>query len=201
MKRVAVVSLKGGCSKTTVSFNLACHWAGKSPTVAVDLDPQGSLSDLYQRREDKSNLELVQLTRTHLEGRLRSIEGFSYMVIDTPPATSVSMSGAIRAADLVVVCVRPGYSDYDSLQKMLPLLEEAQGKVLILLTQTSNTTLSKTFRQAIEGNGYPILKTELKTRVTYAESVSEGKNVTEYAKGSIASTELKKIIREIEDHL
>lgn len=198
MKTCAVVSLKGGCSKSTVAFGLATAWSAKNSVVAVDLDPQGSLKEFYAEREDKKNLEVLALSRTHLEARLASVEGYDLMVLDTPPATSVAMLAAIRAADVVILCLRAGYPDYYSIETMLPMLKAEKANVHILITQGANNKLSKTFRKAVEEFGYPVLKNEMKHRVIYAESVRHGLNATEAHAGSVGGAEWKRISREIE---
>jgi len=44
MKKAAVINLKGGVGKTTLSLHLACHLAQNSPVLFVDIDHQSSLS-------------------------------------------------------------------------------------------------------------------------------------------------------------
>lgn len=44
MKTVSVINFKGGVSKTTLSFHLACHLATTSRVLLIDVDHQSSLS-------------------------------------------------------------------------------------------------------------------------------------------------------------
>lgn len=203
MKRVSVINLKGGVSKTLTAYSLATQLSKQGSTILVDLDPQQTAADLYKLREDITNLELIALSRTHLEARLASIAGYDFMVTDTPPALSVQMAAAIDHSDLVIVPIKPGYGEYYALERMGEQLARANetGKVIILLTQTNNTTLSKTFREAMNDSGYPVLNTELKQRVTYSESLREGLNAIEFAPGSIAALELRTLTREIMEYL
>lgn len=204
MKRISIINLKGGVSKTLTAYSLATQLASKgNNTALVDLDPQQTAADLYNLRDDKQHLELITMSRSHLETRLSGVTGFDYVVIDTPPALTVQMDAATALSDLVIVPVRPGYGEYYALDKMAHQLQKANevGKVVILLTQTNNTTLSKTFREAMLESGYPVLDTELKQRVTYAESLREGLNAVEYAPGSIAALELRTLTREIMEYL
>lgn len=44
MKKVSIINFKGGVSKTTLSFHLACHLSEKGRVLLIDVDHQSSLS-------------------------------------------------------------------------------------------------------------------------------------------------------------
>ena len=55
MKIVAIASQKGGSGKTTLTRNIAVAGAAcRYNTVLLDTDPQGSLTDWWNRREQET---------------------------------------------------------------------------------------------------------------------------------------------------
>ena len=51
MPDIFIINAKGGCGKTTIATNLACHFANQQiPTVLVDRDPQKSAADWFASR-------------------------------------------------------------------------------------------------------------------------------------------------------
>ena len=54
MRVLALASQKGGSGKTTLSGHLAveAQRSGAGPVVLIDIDPQGSLADWWNERED-----------------------------------------------------------------------------------------------------------------------------------------------------
>ena len=55
MRVLAMASQKGGSGKTTMSGHLAvqAQRAGAGPVCLIDIDPQGSLADWWNEREDE----------------------------------------------------------------------------------------------------------------------------------------------------
>ena len=54
MRVLAMASQKGGSGKTTLSGHLAvqAQLAGAGPVCLIDIDPQGSLADWWNERQD-----------------------------------------------------------------------------------------------------------------------------------------------------
>ena len=54
MRVLALASQKGGSGKTTLSGHLAvqAQLAGAGPVCLIDIDPQGSLADWWNERQD-----------------------------------------------------------------------------------------------------------------------------------------------------
>src|SRR5262245_10482558 len=94
---LSIVSTKGGVGKTTVSVHLAvAAWAAGEPTLVLDLDTQGSAAQWWKDRQRtfaERGLKkgaLFDVRRASADNLLEAIdaaeeEGFSLVIIDTPP--------------------------------------------------------------------------------------------------------------------
>src|SRR5262245_24120969 len=111
---ITVAQQKGGSGKTTVAAHLAVAFtlAGKSVGV-LDVDPQGSLGEWFERREralGEDDAGLVFRTASGWGARREAKQlarDFDIVVVDTPPKSDLEMRPAIEMADLVAVPVQP----------------------------------------------------------------------------------------------
>jgi chromosome partitioning protein len=82
--------------------------AGAGPVAIVDTDPQGSLADWWNERQE----EYPAFAHTFVSrigedlNRLREL-GIKTCVVDTPPAITTTIEHVIEVADLVVIPCRP----------------------------------------------------------------------------------------------
>ncbi len=113
-------SLKGGSGKSTVTFNLAV-WlslAGQK-VLAMDLDPQATLTDVADVRAEEGYQPLVQV-----RGRRAMAEGVDFsaydeVVIDVGTADMDSLKRALALADKIVIPVPPSQADVWSTQRFI----------------------------------------------------------------------------------
>ncbi len=105
---VSVVSGKGGVGKTTISISLASVWAlSGDDTYLVDADPQdaGSAKWWLDRTEPHPQLEYDKHHDLPTLSRLREVEGFKWVVVDTPPRPDSEQLTAICAASALVLVI------------------------------------------------------------------------------------------------
>ncbi|XWK89900.1 MAG: ParA family protein [Phormidium sp.] len=111
-KIIAILNGKGGVGKTTTAINLAATLAEKSEVLLVDADIQGSASWWFGRSKDSWGFDLAQETNPKLLNRLRKIEGYDLVVVDTPPALhSEALAAVIAIADYLVLPTPPAPMD------------------------------------------------------------------------------------------
>jgi chromosome partitioning protein len=104
---------KGGSGKSTLAREIAVVAARTGVRAALDdLDPQGTTSGWYQRRESPEPA-LVDLGTAPFTSRLHALSeaGFQLLVVDTPPANPAFLPGLLERADLVLVPLRPTPDD------------------------------------------------------------------------------------------
>ncbi|MFB2880919.1 AAA family ATPase [Floridanema aerugineum] len=111
-KIIAILNGKGGVGKTTTAINLAATLSEKSEVLLVDADIQGSASWWFGRAKDSWGFDLAQETNPKLLNRLRKIEGYDLVMVDTPPALhSDALAAVIAIADYLVLPTPPAPMD------------------------------------------------------------------------------------------
>ena len=121
MKTVLVASSKGGVGKTTLSTNLAAHYAveGKR-TVLVDADRQGSARHWAEKRAHMPH-PVLPLDGTRRDWDRKLPEDTQVVVVDAAAgAHGAELAHFLDVADAVVVPVLPSAIDVEA---TVPFLE------------------------------------------------------------------------------
>lgn len=131
-----------------------------------------------------------------LKEALKTIDGYEYIIIDTPPQLSILTVNALTACDTVVI---PAIADIFSLQGIGQVIETIGGirqysnpeiKVAgILLTRYSDrATLSKDVKELIckyaTEQGTKLFKTSIRETISVKESQIEQRSICEYSKAT-----------------
>jgi chromosome partitioning protein len=110
MRVILLHTPKGGSGKSTLSSELAVALDMDGRTVAMmDLDPQGTTTGWYSRREASSPVLLGSDGVSAFAGAKAA--GVDVLVVDTPPGTPDFLPALIERADAVLVPVRPSPDD------------------------------------------------------------------------------------------
>jgi chromosome partitioning protein len=204
MHVLVVASQKGGSGKTTLSGHLAVE-AGKcgyGPVALIDTDPQGSLSQWWDARNDPDPFFVTAglLNLAEAVERLRA-EGFRLVVIDTPPAITVSISQAIAHADLVVLPARPSPHDLRALRETLNLTERYHKPLLFVLNgATPRARINGESEIALAQYG-PVAPVTIHHRVDFAASMVDGRTVGEVAPHSPSAKEIHTLWNCVQERL
>jgi chromosome partitioning protein len=118
MQRIVVLNPKGGSGKTTIAVNLASYFALRQQMpVLMDYDPQGSSMRWVKKRQPGQPwvyavAAFERDSRTTRSFQLRTPDGATHLIIDTPAALDArEMPDITRTADKILVPVLP--SDID----------------------------------------------------------------------------------------
>jgi len=123
MKTVLVASSKGGVGKTTLSTNLAAHFANAGKrTVLVDADRQGSSRHWAEKRASMEHAVLpLDGTRRDWDRRLPG--DAEHVVVDAAAgAHGAELAHFLDVADAVVVPVLPSTIDIEATVPFLDTL-------------------------------------------------------------------------------
>ena len=110
----------------------------------------------------------------------RLAAGFDFVIVDCPPTLGDVTRSALMVADLVVIPCTPSQADLWAVGKTLEVVTAAQShrpelRAVILMNQVvARSALRGAARQALEATGFPVLRTELGTRMAYREAIGMG---------------------------
>ena len=127
MKKIAVVSQKGGAGKTSLSVNLAAIAAQDGLSVAiVDLDNQTSSclwGDRRETNEDLPEVTVASVQPNRLNKVLEAIEEeVDLCLIDTSPNSESATMSAVKNADFSLIPCRPSYADVAAIGSTVELV-------------------------------------------------------------------------------
>jgi chromosome partitioning protein len=204
MRVLAMASQKGGSGKTTLSGHLAvqAQLSGAGPVVLIDIDPQGSLADWWNERQDDLPA-FAQTTVARLAADLEVLrqQGFKLAVIDTPPAITMAIQSVINVAELIVIPTRPSPHDLRAVGATVDLCERA-GKPLIFVVNAATPKARITSDAAValsqHGTVAPIT---IHQRTDFAASMIDGRTVMEVDPRGRSAAEVESLWTYVSDRL
>ena len=183
MRTIIVTSQKGGSGKSTITRNLAVV-AGRDAqqVLCLDLDPQQTLRRWWEAREgDEPGMLAADPPPERLPPTLQAAaERFDLCLIDTPPAASDWLPGALRSADLVLIPVRPSPDDLRAVGATIAAVTEARVRFAFVLTQTPRARITEAAARVLAQHGR-VAPVNVAQRVAYAETGASGEGVCEGA--------------------
>lgn len=201
---ISFLNQKGGVGKTTLSISVAARLAQQNRKVLlVDADKQGSASTWAGLRED-TPFQVVSMARENLaKDVLKLAADFEVTVIDGPPHAEGIARACIIASDFVALPIEPsGLSTWAS-DLTVRQVQEAQSYKetlkcgFVVSRKIGNTVIGREIRRMASESGIPILRAEVEQRVAYAESLTMGKTIFEWAPNSAAAQEIETLTSEI----
>ncbi len=204
-------SLKGGSGKSTVAFNLGVWLSHKRQSVTLlDLDPQGTLTDVVEVREDEQYEPAITSTApsTRQLGRLlESRPANTHLLADVSIGNPNVMRRAINACDQILLPVPPSQADIWSVQRFLGYLDKWQAdsdsrpQVITFINRADTHIGVRETAEAMEAlrslPGIRVLTSSLGQRTVFRRSFSEGLGVFELEPSSKASREFDALANKI----
>ena len=188
MPVIAVVNQKGGTGKTTIATSVACAFAEIFQVLLLDADGQSSALDWADSRaQPLLSLEVRGVEPGQLLQDVRLLgPRYHWVIIDGPPGITRTNADAVRAADLVLIPVKPSPFDVWAVSDIVAAVkarqETAAGlpKAAFVITMSkTRSRLSQQIEAALDEYGLPVLQARTTDRVAYPQAITEGKSVLE----------------------
>ncbi|KUO56866.1 MAG: cobyrinic acid a,c-diamide synthase [Alphaproteobacteria bacterium BRH_c36] len=195
---IGVLQQKGGVGKTTLALNIAAAYAKEGLKVLlVDADPQGSALTWSSVREAPPLFAVVGMPKPTLHKELPAVAAdYDLVIIDGAPQVKELVRSAILASDYVLIPVQPSPFDVWSCADIVALVSEAQqfkpsiAAGFVINRKIGNTAIGRDVKKAFGQFPYPLLKTSISQRVSFAEAAAQGLTVIETAPSSPAAWEI-----------
>jgi len=198
MKTIAVLSNKGGSSKTTLCINLAIAGALKGKkTAIIDLDPQASSSDWADNRESESPV-VISSQPARLDKVLKAAEdaGADYVFIDSAPHSESSSLAAARIADFIIIPCRPAILDIRAIKNTIDLVVIADKKAAVVLSCVqARGGLADEAEQAILSYDIDLSPVRVTQRAAFVHSLTASQGVQEYEPKGKAAEEITALFK------
>lgn len=181
MQTILIAAQKGGAGKTTLARNISVAASHNGRTVlCLDLDPQGSLRAWWESRDADTPAMLDRDPAPHaLKPTLDAARAqFDLCIIDTPPAAPEWLAEALKAADLVLIPVRPSPDDLRAVGATVAAVNAARVPFAFALSQTPRARITEEAARVLAQHGR-VAPVNIAQRVSYAETGATGQGVTE----------------------
>jgi chromosome partitioning protein len=198
MHTIAVISQKGGAGKTTLTLSLAVA-AGEQngrQAVVIDLDPQATACNWKDRRKAETPITIDAQPARLVSALDKAREaGVGLAVIDTPPRSEQAALAAAKAADLVLIPIRPQIYDLETLPTTIELLK-ITGAVRALVILNAISPYGDRHIQtatAIERVNLPVCPAMLTQRAAFGDAGALGLTALEHEPNGKAAQEIMKV--------
>lgn len=206
---VSVAQRKGGAGKTTLAAQLAVAWARSGARVAaLDIDPQKSLAQWFDRRRQRLGPEEVGLEFAALSGwrashwieeRARSAD---LVVVDGPPHAETEARIAVRAAGLVLIPVQPSALDLWATEATLQMVRDEDRPMLVVMNRVPpRFTGTERVASALQETGAPVATSRIGNRAALLHAMADGLGVVERNGSTLAAAEISALAEEIREGL
>jgi chromosome partitioning protein len=200
---VSFLNQKGGVGKSTLSINVAACLAGRGRVLLIDADKQGTSSTWASLRE-ASPFQVVTMARENMaRDAIALAAGFDFAVIDGPPHAEGITRSCIIASDIVVVPIEPGgASRWSSDLTVRQLNEACEAKPtlrcgFVVSRKIAGTVLGREARRMAADAGLALMRTEIEQRVAFAEAMTMGQTIFEWAGSSRGMFEIRDLTDEL----
>ena len=205
---ISFLNQKGGVGKTTLSVNVAGCLARQGHRVLlIDADKQGSATTWASLRED-APFQVVSMARANMaRDALKLAQDYDHTIIDGPPHAEEIARSCIVASDFVALPIEPsGLSTWASDLTVRQVKEAQEFKStlkcgFVVSRQVGKTVIGRDIRNMAAEAGLPILESEIEQRVAFAEGMTMGQTIFEWAGESNAAREIEHLTKEIERYV
>jgi chromosome partitioning protein len=198
MAVIALVTQKGGCGKTTLATCLAvvAHHLGRQ-VVILDADPQGTASQWWENREEKTPA-LLQVKGEEIARAVTVAheQGFDLVLIDTPARAEPINAAAIQVADFCLLPCQPSLADMRAQAPTVQALTRLEKHGAFILTRCpARGSRTHEAERGLLVFGLPVAPVTIGNRAAYSDAYGRSLGVTEYEPSGKAAEEIRTLWR------
>lgn len=171
-KIITLAHQKGGVGKSTLTLNLAYSFKDHVRTGVVDMDVQGTISQLKPLIK---NLDII--TGVNKLSDLQQLP-YDFIFIDTPPYLSADLPALFEMSDLVIIPTKPGIADLMAIRATIAMLQDVHDKnpnlkkvIVFNMVKTSSNITAK-IKELVDAYEIPVFKRMITDRVSFARSLA-----------------------------
>ena len=195
MKRIAVLSRKGGTGKTTVAGNLAWEFSRTTPVRLIDADDQ---EHAFRWAEGWDGVTVDRIIDpAQIKDALNDRGGRGLTIVDCPAHDPNVAAAAVGGADLIVIPLSAGIFDLWAITPLVGVLVKAVPILAVLTRVTSGSLPSAQAREVLVAQGVRVASTALVNRVAHVQAQVHGKPISVYEPKGAAARELQALAKEI----
>ncbi len=193
---ITLFNNKGGLGKSTLSVMLTHAYAKTAKVGIIDVDPQRSLTNIA-KLIPSYNLPLVECS-------IKDISDLEHKIIiaDMPPQIVADTLEVLQMSNIIIMPCKPSIFDAVSTIKTFRYIQantDTKAVVVLNMVQSNTNAIAETKKMLME-HDIPILKTVIKNRIVYSDSISQSINIYK-AKNRQAINELNQLANEILQNL
>ena len=206
-KLLSIFNGKGGVGKTTTAVNIAAIFAEQQNVLLVDADAQGSASWWADRNgSDSESLgyDVSKETKPALLGKLKNIDSYDLIIVDTPPAIgSKSLAAILPITDYLLLPTPPAPMDIAALvQTVRSAIAPANVPYRVLLTKVDSRSINeaKEAQTMLKALDIPACRGFIRTYKAHERAALEGVSIIQLRGKNTqeASADYRAIAQEIQ---
>ncbi len=183
-KTISILNKKGGCTKSSVSVNLAAALANAGlQVVLVDSDSNRHSLKWFERAGLNPDYEAT-FKVVGLAALTRSLAGAEVVLIDTAAQISDDeIADYAASSDLAIVPIVPTIDCYGPTLETVEVLGKASAPYRLLLSSCpSRSPEAEMFRETLEGDGHGFFAANIRQSVGVPRSSLQGTTVEKMPK-------------------
>jgi len=194
MKTIGVIANKGGVGKTTICAALSVFAIIQGKKIYIsDLDPQGSLAEWWNARDNEHVPEFLNLRSNEIALAQKSLRSkkADYFFIDTPPSHLQTIEEVCKNSDFVLIPCQPSPIDVKAIGETITIVEDHNKPFAFVINRVvSNTRLAQQALVLLSQHG-KVANPVITQRIDFPNTMIDGGTVSDLSQNNKAYGEIK----------